>query len=65
MARAISWFLPDTTLHHLNGSFVVSVDDMPKLPWLTPDEADSLADSLKVAAALARECRETEDEDDE
>jgi hypothetical protein len=60
--HAESWLLPDTTLHYLNGSFIVSIDDMPKPPWLTPDEADELAESLKRAAAHARAYEETDDE---
>lgn len=63
--RARSWLLPDTTLHELNGSFVVSIDDLPTPTWLSPDDADALADSLKAAAAMARRYCETDDEDDE
>ena len=68
--RATSTYIPDTTLHPLNGSFVVDIYDMKSwlgknAAWLSPDEADAFADSLKEAAALARQYRESDDEDDE
>jgi predicted regulator of Ras-like GTPase activity (Roadblock/LC7/MglB family) len=61
--RATSWYLPDTTLHPLNGQYVVTIDGLPKIPWLSPDEADALAASLTAAAALARQGRETAEEE--
>jgi hypothetical protein len=63
--RAKSWLLPDTTLHPLNGEFVVKIVDLPKHTWMSPDAADALADSLKEAAAMARRYCETDYEDDE
>jgi predicted regulator of Ras-like GTPase activity (Roadblock/LC7/MglB family) len=61
--RATSWYMPDTVLHRLNGSYVVAIDGFPKIPWLSPDEADAFAASLTDAAALARRGRETGDEE--
>lgn len=68
--RATSWLLPDTTLHRLNGNFVVDISEAKvwlttNAPWLTPDEADAFADSIKEAAAFARGFRETDDDDDD
>lgn len=68
--RATSEYIPDTTLHPLNGSHVVDIGDAVRsfrngIAWLSPDEADAFADALKAAAALARQYRETDDEDDE
>lgn len=67
--RATSWYLSDTTLHPLNGSHVVDIGGVRdwlkgNAPWLSPDEADALAESLKAAAALARQYRETEGDEE-
>lgn len=67
--RAKSFYIPDTTLHPLNGAFVVDIGDAVatltaktpmNAPWLSPDEAEAFAASLVEAAALARDYRETE-----
>jgi len=58
-----SWYMPDTTLHPLNGEFVVQITDTAprEVPWLSPDEADTFASALHEAAELARMGLETED----
>lgn len=67
--RAESWLLPDTTLHYLNGTFIVELVNVRGWikqgpPWMSPDDADALADSLKAAAAAARNYDETGDDDE-
>jgi len=67
--RATSEYIPDTVLHPLNGDYVVVIGGMrswvrDRAPWLSPDEADAFADSLKRAAALARAFRGSDDTDE-
>ena len=51
-----STYVPDTTLHHLNGSHVVElkVSRAGGWVWLSPDDAYKLADTIHKAATLAR-----------
>ena len=67
--KAWSWYMPDTTLHPLNGDYVVDIGPMRDWlkhnpPWLSTDEADAFAESLKHAATLAREGQWSCDSDD-
>ena len=67
--RAESWYVPDTTLHRLNGECVVHIGPMQdwlrtNVPWLSADEADAFSESLKQAALLARKYQESSDSDD-
>jgi hypothetical protein len=63
-ARVVAEYLPDTVLHHLNGEFVVALTVAKGFAYLLPDEADALADSLKDAATIARQYRESDDDDE-
>lgn len=68
--QAKSTYIPDTTLHWLNGSHVVDIGGMRtwlknNVPWLSPEEADEFADSLRQAADNARQYRLTDDEEEE
>lgn len=64
-----SVFIPDTTVHPLNGSYVVHIGAMrtwlaSHAPWLSPDDAEAFASSLMASAAAARRYRESCSEDE-
>lgn len=70
IAGIVSWYMPDTTLHRLNGSYVVDISTLDawlkdSAGWVSADEADALAHALHVAAELARNFIATEEASDE
>lgn len=60
---AESIYVPDTTIHELNGQHVVNISELKSwlednTPWLSADDAGELAASLTHAASRTREWKE-------
>ena len=61
-----STYIPDTTLHRLNGEYVVRMAVSPRSwIWMSADEADEIADRIKACAIHARSYVSSDDFDDE